>query len=430
VSSVDPNDVPLRPTNYEQFHETSVVRAVAVIQGKSYALESWSIDRYAHGATDSADVTVPLAGNPDFTVALFRDASNTSPVPISVYLGVFQAQPLTQATDIAGLTKIFVGQVDQYTTDYAGNTVTFHCRSLAAPLVDNRITQLARNMTTEQFVAAVAKQYGLTYHFQLGKGQKPITLADVFGDEFATGIQNPRIWDLLLTASQFDDVDVWVDGTVLNYAAPSVITRPHVLVKWGRALETLTSVHSPLFSKAIRVEVRMFNVPTSVSTIARVETNAGGGVKITNSSKTVTSQPEFGTANVVTTTVSPNGTTVTSRQKTGGKFSTSGQQGPGESDVERYIIYINGGKPEVANQRAQAEWRRISMMEYSVSMALPMSRAYFPIPITAALFLSGVPNQKVNDLYWPRHISYHGGVDQAPMIEVEALNHVLPQGAI
>lgn len=430
MAFVPPNNVPLLPVDYEQMHETSVVRAVAIIQGKRYQVSSWSIERNAHGATDAADVTLPLKGNPDFTVALFRDAHNTSQVPISIYLGVLQSQPTTQATDITGLTRIFVGQVDQYTTDYAGNIVTFHCRSLAAPLVDNRITQLARNMTTKQFVAAVAKQYGLTVNYQLAPGQQPITIADLYGDEFATGVQNQRIWDLLIAASQFDDVDVWVDGSVLNYAAPSVIKRTHVYVKWGKNLVDLSAVHSPLFSKAIRIEVRIYNPKTRQSTISRVETLAGGGVKITTSSKRVTSTPDFGTPNLTTTSVGPNGTTSTSSVVSGGTFKTTGQQGPNESTIERYTIYIRGGTPTSANQRAQAEWRRISMMEYAVTMHLPMSRAYFPVVIDSVLELSGTPNQHINARYWPRRITYTGGVDQDPMIEVEALSHVLPQGQV
>lgn len=421
---------PQQPLAFEQPHETSSLQVVAVINKVNFLVPKCTIDQNAHGSTDSAEITLPIKGAPDFTAWLYVNPSMIAPIPVQIYVGLFQG---TQAGGVStsGLTQMFSGQLDLYGIKLKADSVTFKCRSLGAPLVDNRITAIPRNMKTTDFVKKMAAQYGLSTNIQLPSGQYPLTVAEVYAHSFAVGLQNQRIWDLLLTMANFDDVDVWVSGSTLNYCAPGQVSRTTLDLKYGRDLIDLGIDHAPLFSKQIRVEVRTYNKHTKQASIQRVETSPGGGVKITTSSKTVTATPQFGTANTSSTSISSTGAqTTTSTTSTGGSASSTTGQGS-ESNIERYIIYKPGISPQAANQLANATWRRISMQEFSVNITLPLTRSKLPmLNITNLIRLHGTPFVKANSTYWPRKYTYDIDIESGAILTIEAVNHELPQGAV
>jgi hypothetical protein len=65
------------------------------------------------------------------------------------------------ATDISQLQRFFLGEVDAYSGKFAEDTVTFSCRSLAAHLVDDKLTAVSMNQTMTAFMADQATKYGL-----------------------------------------------------------------------------------------------------------------------------------------------------------------------------------------------------------------------------------------------------------------------------
>ena len=92
--------------------------------------------------------------------------------------------------------------------------MTFTARSLAAPLVDQKITSAPMNMTAPEFAGAYAKALGLTLNTQLLPGTQPITIQQMLGREFVGGpafnslVYNMRPWDILLQCALFDDTEV------------------------------------------------------------------------------------------------------------------------------------------------------------------------------------------------------------------------------
>ena len=418
---------PLQPLSYEPFYEASEPRAIAVINGSNYQLVSFEIEKNAHGATDSAIIDLTLSNNPDWTVELFRDTNQNEPVYVEIWAGYppVDTPPLTTTA----LNQRFIGILDIYTLEIDGDLGTFRCRSLAAPLVDTQITTLVQNMSSVDFVNYWAQSLGLTT--VIGVVGTPVTLVQVYGDEFVTGIKNFRVWDVMLQMAQFDDVDVWVDGSTLYYTSPDLLTRNLVDLKYGRDLLGLSLTHSPQGNKNIRVEVRTYARRQSQSTTTRVQTASDGSVSVSTVSKVVTSQPVFGTLNRVSATTGPNGQSVTTTVATGGSFS-SGFTSPGsESGLERYVRFYPNLSPAQCNALAQALWRQISRLEYAVSIHLPMTEAKMLAlsDMTALIRLHGTPyflaessnSSAVND-YYPRRTTEEFN-EQGWLVTIEAVNH-------
>lgn len=422
--------IPQRTPQYEFSHQGSTVYVVAVIAGTKYAVAKCSVELNAHGASDSADVTIPLSTSPDFT-AMFK---NTAWVPLQIYVGVYNAQPPAShpaKLSIAGKQQIFGGSIDVNTMSFHDDTITFKCRSLAALLIDNRLTGIPKNMTTFEFATAVAKQYGLTPYVSPLPGQVPTTIAELYAHDFAVGIINDRIWDVLMKAAAVDDMDVWVTGSNFYYMAPSMIPRNTIDLKYGRDIETLTAEHSAS-SKAIRVEVRIYNQRTRSSSIQRVELSNDGTVSTTSSSRFVTSTPDWGTKNTSTTSISSTGSVSTTQSVvSGGPQQTFAGRGPdNQNGALIYKFYRPNWTLERANKFAQTTLNRLHMQEYTVNIRIPITESKFTqIAITSEVRLHGVPMALVNDTFWPRKITYNFDPD-SPSIDLECVNISLPVGQI
>lgn len=432
-----PGDAPVQDLTFEPAYSTSQPYAVVVIDGYRFIVEEYEIEENAHGATNSGHVTFSVAGNPDYTVLLFRNDANTAPVYVQIHAG-FPSKLAPQMLDISQLTQVFTGIADQYsaTIDSQAGTVTFALRSLAAPLVDNKITAIALNMTSVQFLQAVCAQYGLTCHSNIiGQAitvQEVLGQMNVGGASFASALYGMHIWDLLLKCAEFDDVDVWEDARtgVIHYEAPGQISRNTVKYELGKNIESLSMVHSPQFNKNVQVEVRTYQQRTRVSYSCRTSTDPIGGVKIVTSQKTVTSTPVFGTPNLTTTSVSPTGTSTTTTSSSGGGFSSS-TGSASETGKERYVFYKRNLSPAAANKFAAAKWRQISMHEYSVTIGDAVTPDNLhTVLMTSLVDLSGVQYAMFNDTYWPRRVTTKMNTHEGWKRTIEAVNHTLPAGAV
>lgn len=424
--------------NYQAFEEASSPRIVAELNGTPYAVERFSLNLNAHGATSSADFTLPIDGNPDFS-AQFAD-SDTNPVKVKILGGWPSGPAPTSPTDTSGLQQIYLGLLSQYDPDFAPRTVAMTCRSLASPMVDEKIQTIQTGMTTTDFIENVCAQFGLTPVFKLINA--PLTVQEVLGAmyvggaNFAATVHGMRIWDLILQCAQFDNVDVWEDQGYLYYAAPSLISRPTIDLMYGRdiAKDGLSGSHALMFSKDAQVEVRTYQPRISQSFAVRWVTNGDGSVSVTKVTSTTTGSPVWGTPNIVTQRISSNGTTTTSsttsRTTSGGGFSSGFTSQGTEATKQRYLYVLKNASPAAANAYATAKWRQISQREYTVQMKFPLTQAKGIIPLTALLRLHNVPYVNFNSDYYPSKITLSGGKDEAFMYSIDAINHVLAQGAV
>ena len=399
---------------YAPKFEHAAVRAVAVIEDTFYQVVHAEIEHNAHGATDSAQVVLPISSNPDFSVMFQRsDGTNGTPnnadvpVRISIYAG-YPTSPAPQSLDVSQLSLRFSGIVDIYSAHFSSDEVTFKCRNLAAPLVDFPATYLAMNQTSAQLVTELATSVGLTPNILLVN--PPVTVQQVFASEFVGGanfastVANVKAWDLLLKCALFDDVDVWVslkDGVpYLNYAAPSLIPRTTVNLVYGRDLIDLTVEHSIQYAKNIRVEVHTYQHRIKQATTHHVATALGGGIDETPSSKTIVSSPVFGTAEQTSTTTTGEGNVSTTLTNVSGGASNA-ITGPGkESAQERYVRYIPNLSPAMCQQVARAIWRQISMHEYRQNITFPMTPGLLKVfDISMLLNVTGSPYSNANSVF-------------------------------
>ena len=372
---------------------------------------------------------------PDWTTALFRDDSgvNTT-ITCSIYAG-FPSNPGSSgtATDISQLELQFTGIIDQYTIKLLADEVTFECRSLGAPLTSNKITTTLLNGKTTDFIQAQCNRFGIGYNIQTPYA--PLSMQTILQDELIAGAQNIVVWDLMLRCAVWDDCDCWVDSSgVLNYVAPFNINRNALDIEWGRDLTDAQITHSPQFSKNIQVEVRAATSKIRTSAVTRYTANADGSVSQNNYSTTSTTQPIYGTTQVLTQTISSNGTVINKLSNVSG----------------------GTGKETGTFELAQRLWRQISMHEYAITISLPATKAKIPKSsytwITSLIRFHGCPYSAVNSTnagylastnsatntstafspgqgYWPRQITHSFDTEKGWTFDIVAVNHTLPQAA-
>lgn len=450
----------LAPVMFEQFHESGVAAAVAIIGGIRVVPVRFSISHNAHGATDTGSIDLPISNGPDWPTQLERSdelGNADSPVYCDIYAGFVKPPYGSSTADLSQLTRRFTGVVDLFNGDFRNNSVSFQLRSLAAPLTSDKITVPFQNQTTVAFVQAMATKYGLQANIELA--DTPYTVQQVLADEFIAGTHNMVIWDLMLQCATWDDVDIWVDRNgVLNYRAPYLITRTPLDLKYGRDLANCLPTFSPQFSKNVQVEVRSYQKVTKQSHSYSTTTGLdGAGIIVDGGSRTVTSSPVFGTNSTVSTSISDTGReSTTETTKTGGAVNSGFAKPIKESGKEKYIFYIKNIGPQQAADLSKKLWRQISQHEAHVKIELPVTSAKLSaMDVTALVRLHGTPWARVNTSqatylaqlahadnasspissgqggYWPREIDENfdpkgGGWHWS----VDMLNHVLPQGAV
>jgi hypothetical protein len=458
-----------------EFAFSGHARSVVQINGASYLPIRWNLTTNGHGATDSGTLTLKIWGNspdrdnPDFSVLLSQTPDATvpqadqgtanngadQPVYCQIFAGLFDDGnvPAPESLSTSGMVTRFIGILDNYSAKFKGNEVTFALRSIAAPLVDNKITQATGAQTGVDFARAQATALGLGFVSILPNGYQPIRLQEVFAREFIGGanfdaeIHNKRIWDLIIQCALFDDCDVFVDPVTatLYYANPSLLDRIDVDLAWGDKnsgflLADAEGTHSLQFSKNIQVEVRTYQKRIKQSTTVRVSTDPnGGGVTITQRSATVTSSPNFGTNQSVSQSISPTGGSTTIVSGSGGGYS-SGFTAPGkESGKQRYVIYVPNLTPQQANNLAQALWRDYTMHEYGLKIKLPVRPELLnSFSVTSLVHIAGLPYAEFNsdasggsqNGYWPRRIEESFDRSGGWWWDADLLNHALANGAV
>lgn len=247
----------LLPVTFTQKNAVAQARACAKVSGALYPIKSFTINKNAHGATNTASFIVSYAGNPDWTRQLFLGTAGgqtNSPVYIELWAG-FPAIP-AQAPTTAGLSKRFYGVLDDYDPEDLTQT-EFHCRSIESPLTTDRITTAAQNLTTVQFIKQICAPYGIKTVID-PEITKPFTLEQIYSGDYLVGLHNLVKWDVLLRSSWFDDVDVWEDGGTLYYVHPWNVTtvmesQPNnhgrkysaLSLKYGQDIKSFKGNHAP-----------------------------------------------------------------------------------------------------------------------------------------------------------------------------------------
>ena len=423
--------------------DASKPRSVVRINGASYLPKHWTVNRNGHGATDDATFSLSLKMNPDFSRMLAQSGEKAfKPVPISIWAG-YPSNPLPGSTSIDGMVQRFLGNADIYEATPDADDVTFTCRSLAAPLVDQKLTSAPMNMTAQQFAQAFATALGLKLNVVLAPGVTPITIQEMLGREYEGGssfnavVFNMHPWDILLQCALFDDTDVWVDGNVLNYASPSLIKRNRVVVPYGSLMREPKLSHSLQLNRNIRVEVRSWSTKTRTAVAVRAEGNPNDGITISQTSRTSTTSPIFGTPSVVSTSISPTGVASTISTTSGGVVNATTALGSEPTKQIYKIVDRHGLNLANANKLAQSLWRQYSAQEYAIEFSLRMTPSLLKtLSITSLFAVSGLPyalfnrTGMANEGYYPRTIVETFDSKEGWDLSVVAVNHVLPSGAV
>ncbi|MDE2102103.1 MAG: hypothetical protein KGL39_32960 [Patescibacteria group bacterium] len=431
------NQNPILPVNYKPVFDTLQPRAMVIIDGHGYPLDSFRCSYNAHGATDEATVVLPISGDaspelpayPDWTTSIARSdelGNGNVPVFIKIYAGFGTPNTLR-----------FSGTVDMYSVQFDGNKTTFTARSLAGPLTSTKITTPFANqetMTTQAFIQKACATFGLSTKFTpnpSGYG----TMLDVLGSEYVTGVRSWYIWDLMLQCAQYDDVDIWVDRSgVLHYEAASLIKRANLEYVWGSNILRLTGTHSPQFSRNVSVQVHSWTKQTRITSVARIQTDVDGGVTVTQYTRAVTSTPIFGTTEVVRTSISGDGTvTVGTTTSSGGSANAGTGFASAASDTgkQRYIFFVKNKTLAQCVQIANNIWRQISQHEFAIKLSAPVTKSSLAVmDVTASIVLYETPMSGFNVGYWPRQIVESFDTSSGWMWDIDAVNHELAQGAV
>jgi len=462
----------LLPVSFDPFYEHHQLSLVVAVNGTRYKATEVRYSENAHGATDTATIIIPLSSATDLTLDLFRGditvaggkgpasivppstpgssvaATDNSPVFAEIYAG-FPQTPTVGSTNIAQLKRLFVGEVDKYSGKFDANTVTFTCRSLGAPLVDDRLVGVSGNQTMAQFLAQQAAKYGLPAPIvKLGAGAIPATINEILGYEqigganFAAALNGVHPSDLAIRGAQVDDTDVWLDITdgTIHYESPSsfVASRSIIELKYGRHWMALGVDHSPQFSKTVQVQLHSHQPRLKQSTTVRVENDEFGNVIVTPRSVYTTSDVFLGTNQTIanSTVTAPDGTqksstTFGSTTTSGGNYTAAAGQGARESAKQKYPLFVGNVSPARAQAMAKAYWRQISQHEFAIEGEVPVtSNLLANLSITSLIRLTGTPWSLVNDTYYPRSLEHAISVNEGWRVKISALNHRLASGAV
>lgn len=410
----------------------------------------YTINKNAHGASDDATLNFRIKGNPDFG-ALTR---NGKPYAITIYAG-FPTNPNPGAFSTRDLVPRFIGVVDEFHPDFVADTCEATCRSFAAVLIDTKITaqwlgDTHQTTTTvglkKGALEQLAEQYGFTVNVQLrpnlngsGKAQQPATLGQLYNADFVQYNQNIAVWDLFLAMAQLDDVDIWVDGQTLNYVAPELVNRPRMYFQWGKDIEGLDGTHSPQYSKFIKVEVRSYDKRTRTS-YSSITSQSDTGVVTTQTRQTTsTSQQDWGTPTITTSTysISSTGATRTAQSTVtaqGGTQSSGFAASPSDSLNETYVKSFPGLTREACDARSLAIWRQISAHEFRASMKRPVTHEFLPnLDVQSIFVLQGTPWTSFDSPYFCKRLTETFSVSQGDQSESDGwkfdtvlVNHMLP----
>ena len=440
------NPIPDPSSSYStQNARSEIPNAVVVLAGFRFRVFSVEVSLNAHGALDTASASLSIRANPDLS-KLFQSNINEGAVPAQIYIG--HTTELNQtSTDVSQLQLVFKGIVDTLDPVFEKDEVSVTMRSNGALLYLTKQVNTSLGELTTDFVKAAASAVGLTTNIQLPKGHTPYHLAEVYGDDFMVGIHNVRLFDTIIKCAPFDDADVWVDGSVLNYVNPDLIKRNTVQLRWGHDIKAFSGKHSPQFNKNIRVRLITYKRMVSLSTTVHTEYDADGNITQTATQRETDTQALFGTNGSLRETTSTNSsgnTSVSSTQtsRTGGLFNTGATSIPSDSSAEVYDEFLPGLNQNQANDYCRKLALQISRNEFAATFTIvPTPSVFKQLNITNLFQVYSMPYSGWNTSpkypnYYPRRMTIRfsraqgSGNSDGLTVEVEAVNHRIAQSGV
>jgi hypothetical protein len=427
-------------------------RAACQIDGQTYPLLRFTTQHNCASSADTATVTMPISNGPDFSAAIARGdlpgGTDNSPVYVEIRAGFPQNPNLQPASLFPQLQRRFLGIVDVYNAKLEADRITFNCRSMAAPLLDYKISSLNWHGTSVDFLAYYAKNIGMTFVPKLA--YPPASISKVLaangfgGSNLQAQVYAMHPWDLAMKCAIVDDAVLFVDenGT-LNYASPWLISRTNFQLNWLSDWLELELTHSPQYSKNIVVKGRSFTPRIKQSTTCQCASDGAGGVNVQAVTRTVTSAIIPGTNETVTTNYAADGTVkVTNSTSTGGPYSGSQTEVAPNSGKQVYIVPIpHGTTPADVNRILLNAWRMYSMHEYAIDGSFEVTPDTIGIGITSMLKVEQTPYSYFNTStsatvggkkgYWPLRIEEtFDQTSEGWRMNVHAVNHTPPVGAV
>jgi len=427
----------LGPLTFTQPGDVSSPRACAKIAGKLYPVSSYRLSKNSHGATNTGSMALAIAGNPDWTRELTSVIKTGQTDPSPIYLELWAGFPPAPSSvpSLAGLQRRFYGVLDTYEPDNL-STTEFRLRSIAAPLTTDAITTAVQNVTTVDFIRKICASYNIKVSIDPTL-TNPFTLARVYAQDFVVGLKNLKKWDIFLRSSIADDCDLWEDDGTVYYYHPWNVQRQTVKLVYGTSIKDFHPSHSPQFSRTIRVQVHSYSQKIRTATTVRVQ-SVVGGIEVSRNTKTLTSQPNWGTNSGQTTTYLNDGSIKYGSWSSSGGSTGSSNVAIAESGIELYNFYLPNLSYDECNKLTTAIWRQISMHEYQGTIEYQMTPALLKLTAMASLLdVSGYPMSKFNTQYWPRTMEevFEGAQTdensgEAPgwYVTYHGVNHTLPLG--
>lgn len=423
-------------------------RSIVVINGKSYRPESWDIQANGHGVLDTATIILPTIGNPDFAAM----AKPGQGLPVAIYAG-FPTNPAPGGYGYQQLSQRFVGTINSSdpTFSLTDNTATLPCVSFGAILARAKTTtnvggstastpagSVAGNLagvTTAQYVASVAGQHNMIADIRVNN---PATMQQVFASNQIIGMQNMRIWDVLVACAITDGAYLWFSGTTLHYIDPSLINRTIVPIAYGSLVgpESFSGNHALQYSKNIKVQVLSYRSKEKNSIRTHVHQGANGAVTVRSTSRSYTMQNfgNPGTSFAQTSSTYNSDGTVTTSSSTGSSLSTGGETSSGylstptDSVNETYKFKRWGLTQAQCDALALNLWRQLSGHEYRATFKLPVTPELLPdLAITSKFRFSDLPWPSFNQDYIPLRLTESFSMSNGWTVEPLGINHALPQ---
>lgn len=173
---------------------------------------------------------------------------------------------ITATTDGAGWFPLITGDVDDWEYDPIEGTIELVGRDLAALLIDNRTTQVFRNLTASEIAQKLAEQHGLSAqvtptHTTMGRYYRQ-QYNTLFGSDNTHAIND---WDLICQIGQIEGIVPYVQGTTLYFERPAA-SPPAVRVHYDQGVSNVTGLRfgrSLTLAKDVHVTVRSWDAWTS-----------------------------------------------------------------------------------------------------------------------------------------------------------------------
>lgn len=275
---------------------------------------------------------------------------------------------------------IFVGLVDNVTTDPVAMLVCIDGRDLTGALIDNRTTEKWMNFRSHRVVEVLAKKHGLKAVTTQSKNR----VGSFFGDEDASIKSTATQWDLISYLAQQEGRRLFIQGDTLYWVdEKDVPMRPYPLV-WTGAPAT------PSTSRARVTQLRFERNLT-----------LAGDVEVVVQSYDADTGDAF-------------------KKKAKVKHRKRGGKGRQRSETQTFVRTIPNLTPERAQQRAQALLRDISQHEVRLFFSAPADN---DLNETSIIKVSGTGTDYDQD-YYPDSILRCWSWDQGYVMRVRAKNHL------